>query len=396
MTSALLIACGAAVTIGALVAGGEVVRFFFAPGRGDEALPRAVLAGDIVLGRIRSAAPSLGGAFVDIGAGEDAFRLARPSAQSPHEGAMEILRVQRPALAGKSAILAADWKSGLSPQRIEALSAAAGPPRLLSHAFDAAFVVARLAQDLPKSDILVDQPDGARALAAEGVAAACDAGRVHAIDVEQALETALGAAVAIGGGARMIVEETAGGCVVDVDAGAAANAARKPNDRVNERAAQVIFRELSRRSVGGRVIVDFLPPSSGKARRYLLDVLEARDRELYDRRAGKLAPDGLFDMTAPRRDASLLERSSQSAGTEFLRAGRQATPDWAAKRAIAALEARLRRHPRLRLSLEAGDDIARQLEARPQWLSRLAERYGARARLSVTARPARSFDVREI
>lgn len=67
MTPALLIECGAAETKAALVAGGEIVRFFFAPARGDEGLPRRLEAGDIVLGRIKKSAPALGGAIVDAG-----------------------------------------------------------------------------------------------------------------------------------------------------------------------------------------------------------------------------------------------------------------------------------------------------------------------------------------
>ena len=101
-------------------------------------------------------------------------------------------------------------------------------------------------------------------------------------------------------------------------------------------------------------------------------------------------------MTAPRRDLSLLERASESAGEGLLRAGRQERLDWAARRAIAALEARLRRNARARLTLDAGEDIAGHLDVRPEWFARLADRFGARAAMSVSSRSLRSFDVREI
>lgn len=394
MTHALLIACGAAETLGALVDGPEIVRFFFAPARGDEGRPRAAEAGDIVLGRIKTAAPALGGAFVDIGADDEAFAPASPKAKSPPEGALAIFRVRRPALGGKGAVLDRDWNRGLSPQRVAALNAE-GAPRLLSQSFDAAFFIVRCAQDYGVAEIVIDQPDGQRALAAEGIAAACDDRRAGEVDLEAAIAASLDAEIDLGGGARMTIEETAGGCVVDIDAGGAANAARRPNDKVNERAARRLFRELSRRSIGGRVIVDFLPPSAPSARRKLADLLETQDNGLYERRAGKLSPDGLFDMTAPRRDLSSLERASEPAAKGLLRAGRAARRDWVARRAIAALEARLRRNPRLRLSLDASEDIARAIEDRPEWLARLADRYGARMTIAVSASEERRFDVRE-
>lgn len=312
MTRALLIACGAAETIGALVAGEEIVRFFFAPARGDEALPRAAETGDIVLGRIKTAVPALAGAFVDIGGEGEAFLPSDPNAKSSPEGALEIFSVRRPALGGKGAILGRDWACGLSPRRIEAMKAE-GAPRSLSRHFDAAFAVARRAQAFGAAAIVIDSPDAQRVLATEGIAAACDERRVREFDFEDIIAVSLGQAADPGAGARMTIEETAGGCVIDIDAGRAADAARRPNDRVNERAAKSLFRELSRRAIGGRVVVDFLPPASPSARRKLMDLLESQDRDLYQRRAGKLAPDGLFDMTAPRRDLSLLDRASELA-----------------------------------------------------------------------------------
>jgi Ribonuclease G/E len=394
MTLTLLIACGAAETIGALVAGDEIVRFFFAPARGDEALRREAEAGDIVLGRIKTAAPGLGGAFVDIGAGEDAFLPFRPDAKAAAEGAALVLRVRRPALGGKGAILDWRWEQGLPAPRARLFSAAAGLPRLLSESFDPAFAVARRAAEFPIGEIVTERPEAQRALAAEGIASICDERRVQAFDVEDALGGSLEPAVSLSGGARMIFAETAGGAVVDIDSGSAANAARKPNDSVNELAARRLFRELSRRAIGGRIVVDFLPPSSPSKRRTLFDLAGATDLELFERRTGKLAPDGLFDFTAPRRDLSLLERASEPAIEGLIRPGRRLTVDWASKRAIAALETRLKRHPRLRARLDASAEIVRYLEGRPQWLARLIERHGPRVAVSAS-RPAGDFHVSE-
>lgn len=394
MTRALLISCGAAQTLGALIDGDEILRFFFAPARGDETLPRRLEAADIVLGRIKTTAPALSGAFVDIGADADAFLSSTAKAKLPPEGALQLFRVRRPAIGAKGAVLVPDWRRGLSAQR-QAQMKAEGVPRLLSQDFDPVFQVVLRAAALSPAAVVVDRTEAERALALDGIAATCDASRIASAGLEEAIAAALDPVVPLAGGALMTIEETAGGAVVDVDSGATADAARKPNDKINDLAAHRLFSELSRRSIGGRIIVDFLPPSGPPARAQLLKAV-AETSALVDCRVGKLAPDGLLDLTAPRRDFSLLERASETAGDDFIRQGRRLTLDWTAQRAIAAAEARLQRHPRLRLRLEASGELARHLDARPQWLARLAERHGARVTLAMTARPERSFDVVEI
>lgn len=395
MTLKLAIVCGVAETVGAILDDDDIVRFFFAPARGDEAGRRAAEAGDIVLGRIKTAAPALDGAFVDIGDGVDAFLPSRRDEKPPAEGALLTLGVWRPALGGKGAVLSATWKAGLSPQQVDELSAARGAPRLLSHSFDSALVIARRAAAFGVSAIVIDGAEGGRALAAHGVESACDERSVRELDIEDALGRALAPAVPLGGGARMVIAETAGGAVIDIDSGSASNASRKPNDAVNALAARRLLGELSRRAIGGRVIVDFLPPSSPSQRRSLLETLGVAPK-YYACRPGKLAPDGLFDLTAPRRDLSLLERASEETGEGLLRAGRRFTLDWTAKRAIAALEARLERHPRLKLSLDAAPEIASYIAERPHWLARLADRYGQRVTVAVIATSPGCFDVREL
>lgn len=395
MTRRLFIDCGAAATVGALAEGDEIVRFFFAPARGDEGLARPAQAEDIVLGRIKTSTPALGGAFVDIGEAAGALLPDRP----PPEGAIALFRVRRPALGGKGAILDADWSKGLAAPAIEALErqSLAGSPCILTPQADAAIAITRRAEAFAPSSIVVSRPDAAIALAQAGLEAATDERAVDDAGLAQALEAALDRVVTVGDGARMIVDETAGGAIVDIDAGATANVARKPNDRVNDRAARTLFRELARRGIGGRILVDFPPPSSPQARRKLLDILETQDKVLFERRLGKLAPDGLLDMTAPRRDLSLLERAGEPFDDSALRPGRRFTLDWAAKGAVAALELRLRRMPRARLSLDLGYDLARAIDKRPQWLARVIERHGARFALHTDERlEARSFDVREI
>ncbi|MDZ7628910.1 MAG: ribonuclease E/G [Parvularculaceae bacterium] len=395
MKPVLLIECGAAETIGALTLAGEIVKLFFAPARGDELAPRAPGHGDIVLGRIKKSAPALGGAFVDIGSNEEAFLPAKSGA-ALHEGASAIFRVVRPALGGKGAILDADWRNALPEALAAALAKTEGAPRLLSLGADSAVMIAVWAQPFGSASIVVNRAETKAALAASGISSVVDEGVGDAPDIEEAIAQSLELEAPIGDGAHMGFAETAGGVVVDIDAGGASNAARKPNDRVNERAAQRLFRELSRRSVGGRVFVDFLPPSSAAARQRLLGALRSQDIAIYERRLGKLAPDGVLDLTAPRRDLSMLERATEWFGDEAIVAGRRLTLDWTAKRAVAAIEGRLRRQPRQRIRLDAGDDLLEYLEQKQQWRTRLIDRYGARLEFRRQQRlPPRRFDVAE-
>lgn len=395
MKPALFIDCGAAETVGALVAGGEIVRFFFAPARGDELAPRAPGYGDIVLGRIKKTAPALGGAFVDIGAGEEAFLPAK-SCAGLSEGASAIFRVTRPALGGKGALLAADWTKDLPAPLAGALGKEIGVPRLLSQSVDSAVMIALRARQFEPASIAVSSAEARAALAAAGFDAVVSEPAGDAPDLEDAIAQTLEREAPLGEGARMVFAETPGGAIVDIDAGGASNAARKPNDRINARAAQRLYRALSRRGIGGRIFVDFLPPSSAVARRTLLDTLQTQDTAIFERRPGKLAPDGLFDMTAPRRDLSMLERAAEPFGDAAFVPGLRPRLDWAARRAVAAIEGRLRRQPRQRFTLDAGENLLEYIEERQEWRTRLVDRYGPRLGLRLQqALPLRSFNVTE-
>lgn len=399
MTRRLLIDCGAAETVGALADDDGILRFFFAPARGDEALPRQSASGDIVLARIKSMAPALSGAFADIGDDVDAFLPFKQPQKGPPEGTCAILLVRRPALAGKGAVLTSDWTGGLSASEIEAArkQAQSGPPRIVAPLTDAAVSIVRSVSTALPDLIAVNRPEAMRALGEKGIKAVTDDRLVDDASIAENLEAALGPVTLLGDGVRMIVDETAGGAVVDIDSGGAADAARSPNDRINERVARRLFRELAQRGVGGRVLVDFLPSSTPAARRRLHGLLGSQDRSFFDCRLGKLAPDGFFDMTASRRDLSLLERASEPVADGLLRPGRRLRLDWIAKRAVKALETRLARLPGARIVLDADVGTALYLAQRPQWLARLAEIYGARFELREEKRLSlRSFDVREI
>lgn len=83
--------------------GGRLIRFF------HQGPPTALAHGDIVLGRVRTLAPALGIAFVDLGAGADAGVLAlgdaTGTAARPRDGDAVMVQLARAPTAGKGARL---------------------------------------------------------------------------------------------------------------------------------------------------------------------------------------------------------------------------------------------------------------------------------------------------
>ncbi|MBI1365124.1 MAG: hypothetical protein GC153_04115 [Alphaproteobacteria bacterium] len=382
MTRRLLIECGSAETRAALIVGEDVTRFWFLPARGDETLHRQVAAGEIVVGRVRTVAKPLDGAFVDIGDVREAFLPLRGG--KAVEGEKAIFLVRRPALGSKGAVLSRNWKQRLAPEigrALEAEAARKDDPGRLGPAMDPALQAFGCASSRTSSDIeiVVDARDAAGLFGGAGAVITFEDAPFEKFGADEALEAALDRAAPLPGGGRLLFDEAEGATVVDVDSGAAAGGGREGlNDQTNAAAAARLFKELSRRAIGGRVIVDFLPPSNAGARRRLLQALDQARKDVFDCRFGKLAADGLFDLTAPRERLSLLEHSTESAGARWVRPGRRLTLDWRAKAAVRALEARLRARPSASFVLFAEPEIAAYLEDRPQWMTRISARYGAR------------------
>ena len=90
------------------------------------------------------------------------------------------------------------------------------------------------------------------------------AGAFAATGVEAALAEAMAREVALPGGGRLIIEETAACVAIDVDSGG------RPAIEVDLAAARVIGRLVRLRNLGGTLIVDFVD-LAGKQQRQLLD-----------------------------------------------------------------------------------------------------------------------------
>ena len=393
----LIIECGVAETRGALLENGEVREFLFAPARGDEHLPRPAVAGDIYLGRVKSIVKSINGAFVDIGEAQEAFIPFTEKTEKPNEGASVIIRVRRPALGGKGAVLSLDWRKGLSDDEAKAVQTSSGsvkPGQRLNASTDAAVAIARR---FPRVNFVIDSA-GANALKAAmpGISVAIGENLFEQSQAEEALEAALERIAPLHGGGRMIFDQTEGPCIIDIDAGAASGGSSKPvNDAINRSATAKLGRELSRRGIGGRIVVDFLPPSSDAARKTLLSAMKKIAQALGGR-AGGLSKDGLFDMTLPRTKLSLLERATETGGDGWPVAGRRFTLDWTAKEAVRKLECALARAPSSRPRLVVSQDLRDYLNAHDRWIARLIKKYSARFSIDADeTRESRTYDLAE-
>lgn len=375
----VVIHCGAAETRAALFVGGEVVRIGLAAARGDEGLPRTLLPGDLVLGRVAAVRKSLNGAFIDLGPDGSGFLPIGRAETPPVEGERRLMAVRRAAIGGKAVVLTSPAAPGSNaPRAAEIASGQAlgriGPPE------DAALAALAMVGAAASDAHIVDCAAAATVVRAGGVRAVGIGGEAETEGLAAALAAALERVVALPGGGRLTFDEAEGLAVVDVDAGAAAEGATgRLADKVNAQAQRRLFVELARRRIGGRVAVDFLPPSNAAARGALVAALKSSASAVYPCRFGRLAADGLFDLTAPRTAASLLEALTEPWGEDLVHQGRRLTRDAAAKSAIAALERRLAAAPAARPRLMVGAELGSYLDReRPQWTARLEERYGAR------------------
>lgn len=395
----LLIECGVAQTRGALLVADQPMAFFFAPARGDEAKPRKAISGDVKMGRVRRVVPAIGGAFVDIGDEEDALLSFSETSPKPNEGAAIAVRVRRPAIGTKGAVVTMDWRKSLSArdiQEIEGNISGAKPGDCLSAAVDASVEIARQAKG---AAIKINDATAAAALkqALPTAQVEIEQDLFDHYDGDAALEEALEHVVSLPGDGRLIFDQTEGPCVIDVDAGAlAGTASQSVNDKTNSLAASRLYGELSRRAIGGRIIVDFLPPSSGASSKALLQMLREQVAKPLGGRAGNLSKDGLFDMTLPKTSASLLERATRPAGSQWPVSGRQFSLDWIAKEAIRRLEQALSKASSARPKLVVSSDLSDYLNQRPEWTDRLAEKYTRRFSIDIDQqKSANTYDLAE-
>lgn len=185
----------------------------------------------------------------------------------------------------------------------------AGPSplaRLLWRALDLAPVSLTVADDALKAEArrLVEAlPEPARPgleLLDSGVSAFARTG------VDEAIAEALAGEVALDGGGRLLIQETAACVAIDVDGGG------RPALDVNLRAAAEIGRLARLRNLGGTLIVDFVD-LAGKAQRQRLDdaVRRAFRGDPLPVQTFPMSPLGIVQISRARRGASPLLAASR-------------------------------------------------------------------------------------
>jgi Ribonuclease G/E len=375
-SSLLYVVAGIAATRAALVSDGRIKRIFEAPG----SVPverREMTYRDAIIGRVTRVSKQLKGAFVDIGASSEAFLPTGRKASPPNEGAFIAAVIKRPSIGDKGAVLSADLRRSLFVTQEEMDTALRSKkPGVVGSAPEAACGIFRYVDAADVCRIHVTSPDAMRQL--QGFPGASDINFATALesvpDIHAAIDDAIERTQALSGGGRLILDETEGGCVIDVDAGAANETASSANDRVNMDAAGALFDLLGQRGIGGRVIVDFIAPSKPAAKASLFAAVERAAICRSDAKLGILRNDGLFDMTLPKTGLSFATLARSDA-------------DWRLRHVLCKLERRLRLYPKARFVLNLPGDLAAIYDAGDRLQAAFAKAYPARFVVARTEKP---------
>ncbi len=212
---------------------------------------------------------------------------------------------------------------------------------------------------------------------------------------EETLERALSPVVALAGGGRITIDEMEALTAIDIDVAATPGQSRKGSIiKACLEAIPVIFRQLMMRQIGGQVVIDF-PALAAKGGGQLLSSLKAEAKKMPGARLGKMSDGGLFHLTLPKPEETLLERMTQKSGPGPV-LGRVFTSKVLAAKAVRCLEKAMADAPATNFILEIAPDIATWLEHHNQWHSMITERFGSRFKVLAKEGQAREvFDVRE-
>jgi ribonuclease G len=335
----------------AALVGGRLVRLALAGGD-DE-----IRAGDIILGRIRKVAASIGCAFVDLGREPQGvlMRNDAPVGRRLAEGEAILCQVLREAVGDKGPKLTARLPS-LSEVAKESLEGAR-PPCRLARGPDPILSLLRYAATAGVRRVLVDDgPELSRLRAAvpeltRRLEAWLEPAPLFAASgVDEAIDRALAPVVPLPSGGRLTMEETETLVAIDVDTGAASGISAKSSALACDlEAAAAIGREVVSRDLAGIVVIDFVPLRRPADRTRVLaalqDSLAVDDRQLRIAGWTRL---GLVELSRERRGPSLMDRLTAGCMT-------------CAGDALRALLGEGRRMPAGRLSLAVAPAVLEQL-----------------------------------
>ena len=372
----LSIFCGAAQTRGLLQDNDRNIDLFFGPSIYDSLDDQPPPIGSIIVGRVLRKAPGFRGAFIDIGGSVDAFLSIKKSGKSPDEGAIACFKLNRHASGQKGPVVevverdtlqASDKKPGNILERPTLLQAMVSRVRDLEEIYIDNTEAIPLLPPLEKSMTNIGIPNE--------IYNAC----------KDQIGQSLSRTIVIAGGGRVIFDETEGPTIIDIDGSNINRSANRASRSINYAAASLVMSEIKMREIGGRVVVDFLPPSSAKDKEDLVSLLKCEAKILPGVRLGRLQSDGLFDFTLPKLGPSLLEQATEKVNDGFVRDGLELSDHWIAQGLVFEIERRLKfGSSSLMLEAMISEKLKEGVFAKnPQWTKRISERYGLRIKFTV-------------
>lgn len=253
----------------------------------------------------------------------------------------------RPAAAFADADLVLDEARDLLAAWKDLLAAAktARAPHVLWRALDAALAFCIDADPETTTRFVCDDPETADQLRrrAPDLAARIEllrpSGSAFAVlGIDEQIESALAPEVALPGGGRLLIAETAGLASIDVDTGARkGGSGERTALKVNLTAAATIGREVQLRDLSGTIVIDFVPLRRAEHRAQVAAALrQAFDDDDRQVRIGGFTRMGLFEMRRERFGPSL-SRRLQAACPACSGTGRITSLSETARAALAAV-----------------------------------------------------------
>ena len=382
----------------AALADGQLLRLAVA---GDD----EIRVGDIILGRIKKVAASIGCAFVDLGREPHGILMRNDSSgeQRLSEGQDILCQVLREAVGEKGPKLTARLTA--LPETVRESLAGARPPSRLARGPDPILSLLRDAVAAGVGRVIVDDGvelsriRGALPELADRLEAWLEPAPLFATyGVDDAIDRALARMVPLRSGGRLTIEETEALAVIDVDIGGTSGSS--PDSAAlacDLEAAAAIGREIVTRDLAGIIMIDFVPLRRRTERERVLTALRSSlagdDRQV---RVAGWTRLGLVEMSRERRGPSLAGRLTVDCASCGGHA-REISACWVAGNALRAMLAEARRAPAAPPSLVASPAVLEQLRGPlAKALAEIESKLGAKiALVEADLRPAEGSHVRE-
>ena len=309
------------------------------------------VVGALYLGRVARLDRRMNAAFVTLPEGPDGFLPLADAPPALSEGALLAVRVTRVAAEDKGPRVTAK----LDPEQRHLADSPGGGPRLLAGGRSGLAALEGEAElcraDDPAAFALLGNDKLERQLVPGGF------GEAEAAAFEAEVAALLEPAVALDGGGSLIVEAGRTLTAIDVNLGAGSAAV------VNEAAARESARQLRLRSLGGRVVIDFVDSHDSARRTAAEQALKAAlagDPEKI--KAVGWSRGGLYELTRRRSQPALHEILLEPTGRFGNKRKTIATLAFEALRAVAEAA---RGRPAGRPVLEATPALATLLAEHP-------------------------------